>query len=79
MITVLLLTQHFSYIVVVSLIGGGNRSTRRKPMQLYVIKFVSDLPQVGGFLWVLRFPSSNKTDHHDTTEILLKVALDTIN
>ena len=22
----------------------------------YVIKFVSDLQQVGGFLWVLRFP-----------------------
>ena len=27
------------------------------PMQQhYVIKFVSDLRQVGGFLWVLRFP-----------------------
>jgi hypothetical protein len=25
-------------------------------MQHYVIKFVSDLRQVGGFLWVLRFP-----------------------
>ena len=24
--------------------------------QHYVIKFVSDLWQVGGFLWVLRFP-----------------------
>jgi len=23
--------QYFSYIVVVSFIGGGNRSTRRKP------------------------------------------------
>ena len=22
----------------------------------YVIKFVSDLPQVSGFLWILRFP-----------------------
>ena len=26
-------------------------------VQHYVIKFVSDLRQVGGFLWVLRFPS----------------------
>jgi len=25
-------------------------------MQHYVIKFVSDLRQVGGFLWVLMFP-----------------------
>jgi len=26
-------------------------------MQHYVIKFVNELRQVGGFLWVLRFPS----------------------
>ena len=25
-------------------------------IQLYVIRFVIDLRQVGGFLWVLRFP-----------------------
>jgi hypothetical protein len=36
--------------------------------------FVSDLRQVGGFL---QFPP--KTDCHDITEILLKVALNTIN
>jgi hypothetical protein len=36
-------------------------------IQQYVIKFVSDLQQVGGFL------------HHNITEILLKVALNTIN
>jgi hypothetical protein len=36
--------------------------------------FVSELRQVGRFLRVLRFPS-NKTDRHDMTEILLKVAL----
>ena len=35
--------------------------------------------QLGGFLRVLRFlPSSGKTDLHDLTEILLKVALNTI-
>jgi hypothetical protein len=43
-----------------------------------VIKFVSDLRQVGGFLRALRFPSTNKTDRHDMAEILLKVALNTI-
>ena len=50
--------------------GGG--------AQHYVIKFVSDLRQVGGFLWVLRFPPWNKTERHDITEILLKVVLNTI-
>ena len=49
-------------------------------MQYYVIKFVSDLRQVGGFLKVLTTPvsSTNKTDHHNITEILLKVAINTI-
>ena len=42
-------------------------------IQLYVIKFVSDLLQVGGFLRVLRFPPPIKPT--DITEILLKVAL----
>ena len=42
-------------------------------------KLVSDLQQVSGFLQVFRFPSTNKTDHHDITEILLKVALNTMN
>ena len=37
-------------------------------VQHYVIKFVTDLRQVGGFLRV-----------HDITEILLEVALNTIN
>jgi hypothetical protein len=43
-------------------------------MQHYVIKFVSDLQQVGGFLWA----HNNKIARHDITEILLKVALNTI-
>ena len=42
-------------------------------------KFVSDLRQVGCFLWVIRFPPpKKKTDCHDISEILLKVALNTI-
>jgi hypothetical protein len=42
-------------------------------IQYYVIKFVSDLWQVGGFLRALRFPSPIKTDHHDINDKLLKV------
>ena len=48
-------------------------------IQHYVIKFVSDLRQVGGFLRVLRFPPPIKlTTTIYITEILLKVALNTI-
>ena len=44
-------------------------------IQHYVIKFVSDLRQVGGFLSRgTPISSTNKTDRHDITEILLKVA-----
>jgi len=45
-------------------------------IQHYVIKFLSDLRQVGGFSPV---SSTNKPDRHDITEILLKLALNTIN
>ena len=38
----------------------------------YVVKFVCDLRQIGDFLPV---PCTNKTDHHDITELLLKVFL----
>jgi hypothetical protein len=44
-------------------------------IQHYVIKFVSYLWQVGGFFVV---SSTNKTDRYNITEILLKVALNTI-
>lgn len=42
-----------------------------------MIKFVGDLLQVGGFLWVFRFSPSIKLTPHDITEIL-KVVLNTI-
>jgi hypothetical protein len=45
-------------------------------IQYYVIIFVSDLWQVDGFL---RVSFTNKTNHHNITEIVLKVALNTIN
>jgi hypothetical protein len=48
------------------------RISLRRGIQHYVIKFISDLRQVGGFLLVLCYL------HYDTTEILLKVALNTI-
>jgi hypothetical protein len=41
-------------------------------------KFVSDLRQVGWFYPCPPISSTNKTDHHDMTEILLKVVLNTI-
>ena len=44
-------------------------------IQHYLIKFVSDVLQVDGFL---RVPTS-KTDFHDITEKLLKLALNIIN
>ena len=45
-------------------------------IQHYVMKFVNDLLQVGD---LHRVSSYNKTDHHNITEILLKVMLRTIN
>ena len=42
-----------------------------------MIKIASHLRQ-GGFLQVLCFSSINKTGRHNITEILLKVALNTI-
>ena len=46
--------------------------------QHYMIKFVSDLRQAGGFLGGNPVFSTNETDRHDITEIMLKVALNTI-
>ena len=43
-------------------------------IQHYVIKFVSDFRQV----WFSAVSFTNKTDRHEITEILLKVALNTI-
>ena len=48
-------------------------------IQHYVIKFVSDLKQVRGFLWVPPFPPPIKPDRHNIAEILLKVTLNTIS
>jgi hypothetical protein len=50
-------------------------SIKIKNNKHYVIKFVSDLRQVGGFF---RVSFTNKTDRHDIAETLLKVVLNTI-
>jgi hypothetical protein len=55
-----------------------SRSGEVCSMQHYVIKFISDLRQVGGFPRELRFSSTNTIDRHDIAEILLKVALNTL-
>jgi hypothetical protein len=44
-----------------------------------VIKLISDLRQVGGFCLGTPVSTTNKTDLHDISEILLKVAINTIN
>jgi hypothetical protein len=44
-----------------------------------VIKFISDLRQITGFIRVLRFSPLIKFNRHYITEILLKVAINTIN
>jgi homoserine acetyltransferase len=44
----------------------------------HVIKFVSDMRHVGRFSPGSLISSTNKTDYHDITEILLKVVLNTI-
>ena len=46
-------------------------------IQHYVITFASDLRQTGRW-FPPRTPVSNKTDHHDITDILLNVALSSI-
>jgi hypothetical protein len=49
-----------------------------KVMVFNATELVSDLWQVDGFLRVLWFPPSIKTDCHDIAQILFKVALNTI-
>ena len=47
-------------------------------IQHYVIKFVSDLQQVGALIEVLQVSSTNKIDHHYIIEILFTMVLNTI-
>jgi hypothetical protein len=47
--------------------------------QIYKFEFVSDLRHIDVFFTYSPVSSTNKTDRHDITEILFKVALNTIN
>ena len=69
----------FTTTCAIKVVGSSLVDWEVYSIQHYVIKFVSDLRQVGGFLRVLLFPPPIKIDRHDITEILLKVALNTIN
>jgi len=51
---------------------------RERGVKHYVLKFVCNMRQVGDFFPGPTVSSTNKTDRHDITEILLKVVLDTI-
>ena len=59
-------------------ISAQFESRSGRGVQHYVIKFFSDFPQVGGVFSGTPVSSTNNTDRHDITEILLKRALNTI-
>ena len=56
----------------------GSWKSNYNTIQHYTIKFVSDLQQVSDFLRATHVSSTNKTDRHHITEILLKVMLNTV-
>ena len=64
-----------SVIIITNVVYSNPIRGEVHSIQHYVMKYVSDLRQIGGFLRVLLFPP---TDRHDITEISLKVALNTI-
>jgi hypothetical protein len=71
-------SQSITYAIITKVVSLNPAHGEVYSIQYYVIKFVSDLQQVGGFPRVLPVSSNNKTDHHDIAEILLKVVLNTI-
>jgi hypothetical protein len=54
-------------------------SNPTQAIQNHVIKFVSDLRNIGDFFSGTPVSSANKTDRHDIAELLLKVSLNTIS
>ena len=68
-----------TYAITIKVVSSNPFHGKVYSMQHYVIKFVNDLREVGSFLRVLRFsPLIKLTAMPDTTEILLKVALNNI-
>jgi 2-keto-4-pentenoate hydratase len=54
---------------------GAEDTVVKRKIHHYVIKFISDFRQVRGFVLGTLLSSTNKTDLHDMTKTLLKVAL----
>ena len=50
------LQLHVQSVPITTKVVSSNRSDEMYSIQHYVIKFVNNLRQVGGFLWVLRLP-----------------------
>ena len=69
-----------SVIITTKVVSSNSTQSKLYSIEQYVIKFVSDLGKVDGFLWVLRSPPQIKltTTIYIVTEILLKVTLITI-
>ena len=71
------LKLHVQSVPITTNVGSSNRAhVVAYSIQRYVIKFVSDLLHVEGLFSLISF--KNKTGYHDISEILLKVALNTI-
>ena len=67
----------YSVLITTRVVSSIPAHSEVYPIQYYVIVFVSDLRLAVGRRFFL-VSSTNKTDDHDITEILLKVALSTI-
>jgi hypothetical protein len=64
-------THIFKSVPLTNQVGYSNHAHGEAySIQHFVIKFVNDLPQVGGFLWV---SSTNTINKNDIAVILLKM------
>ena len=63
--------QSESVRITIDVVSSNHAHGEVYSIQNYVINFVSDLQQVGGSICVPPVPSTNKTDCHDLTGILL--------
>ena len=63
--------------ITTKVVSSNTAQARCTRYNIYMKNFVSDLWHVSGFLCI-PVSSTNKTDRHHITEILLKVALNTI-
>ena len=71
-------TATYAYAPITTSVVSSNPAQTKCTRKTVCMQFVSDLRQVGGFSPGTPVSSTNKIDHHDTTECLLKVALNTI-